>query len=245
MSGDSDHIMHKEVCRQVVRTLIKKYEWGLLSEDNLVTAIQHLSAETDAKLLEKRTTTHYMTTLYEACRQNTDLPLREKAYAELFVILNRLAEAKNWPELKDEAVQRALQLIYEKIEQCRNPAAFLSFTAYKLWQGYTDAQRERDKNPDIALANELPDPINLEVKMYEEEGIRFLLTAINGLSNQRQKEAILLKFFQGLSDKEIAERLKITSNYVRRLRHDGITKLRQNKHLRDYFTNNEDETIHF
>ena len=111
MHGDSDYIGHKDLCRQIVRTLIQKYEWTLLSEDDLVAAILHSSVGTPASQLEKQAKNAYMTVLYETCRQNADLSQREKGYIELSIILNRLAYRRNWPELAEDAVQRALQLI--------------------------------------------------------------------------------------------------------------------------------------
>jgi DNA-directed RNA polymerase specialized sigma24 family protein len=69
-----------------------------------------------------------------------------------------------------------------------------------------------------------------------------LLEAIQRLPNDLMRKAVLLKYFGGLGDTEIGERLGITANYVRVLRHRGIRLLQEDERLTEYLygTNNEE-----
>ena len=226
----------RAACQQIVRKLIAKYGWALLSEDELTTltlnAAQTGAAPAELEKLAKR---RYTRAIYNACRQAKDLDLRERGYYELFLYLYRVAH-KRWPELAENAAQAALQLVYEQIDNCQNPDAFLSFAFYKLKQALKDEWRAIEKEKKLIGAyHERSTSFQLHQELQER--LQILVQAIERIPDKRQQKAIFLKFFDELSDDAIANQLQIKISNVRVLRHRGLKQLRADEKLRDYFKN--------
>jgi len=250
MRDDADHTTDTALCldsRRIVRDLIRKYGWALLSEDELVEQVLGPAEAgippAEAKRLAKH---HYAIAMYEACRQAEDQGRREQGYGELSRYLFRAAYNR-WPELAEDAAQRALLLVYEQIECCRSPGTFLAFALYKLRQAFKQEQQARGKEeveiePEPGPGSAEGDGIEAWMCLEDQEGRRQLLEAIQRLPSDLQRKVILFRFFEGLSDAEIGERLGITANYVRVLRNRGIKRLREDKRLTAYFKGkNSDE----
>jgi RNA polymerase sigma factor (sigma-70 family) len=221
-------------CRRVVRALIQKYDWALLEEDELVgLVLGSTQPEAPPAELKRLTRHHYTIALYEACRQTQDAKRRERGYHELHCFLyNRR------PELAEDAAQRALELVHEQIERCRNPAAFLTFAFYKMRDALKREARLVGKElPLVEMEESLSDRTASPAQSPLEQGerIRALVEAVRRLSDRRQQKVIILKYLGGLSDEEIGERLGLTVSNVRVLRHRGITRLRMDEDLKDYF----------
>jgi len=244
MSNHTDDTASRLACRRVVRELIERYDWNLLPEDDLVESVLG-AAEPGASPagLEKQAMHHYTAALYEACRQTEDPERRERAYGELFRCLFRAAYNR-WPDLAEDATQRALLLVYEQIDRCRSPGTFLAFALYKLQHAFQQEQRVRGNEwhgEGTGQGSVEEDRAALRPHLEQKERLQMLVEAIQGLPDERQQEAVLLKFFGGLSDEEIGAHLGITVGNVRVLRHRGIVRLREDERLRDYFevTNGE------
>lgn len=223
-------------CRRVVQALIAQYDWALPREDDLMEWIlASIQAEDSPTDLER---VAYSTALYEACRQTQDLDRRERGYRELFRFLFRVAYNR-WPELAEDATQRALVLVYEQMDHCRGPGTFLGFAFFKLLQGFTEERRA------MPLDGPLPEglPAPFLSGLDQQEPLKILVEAIKRLPDQREQQVILLKFLGGLSDETIGARLQITPGHVRVLRHRGIARLREDKRLRDYFSGEGNEEI--
>jgi len=232
--------MLRSACRHLVRALIQKHDWALLNEVDLVEAVLASAEPAAASIdLEKKIFQEYTLTLYQACRQASDPARRERGYYELSRFLYRAAHNR-WPELAQDATQRALLLVYQQIERCHEPAAFLAFALNKLRQAFTEEQRAGRKNSFQPPQDNQPnldkeEQIDLEIDLHRRDGQQRLLAALAYLPNKRQQQAIFLKFFGSLSDEEIAARLEVTAAYVRKLRYDGLTRLRQDEGLRNFF----------
>jgi RNA polymerase sigma factor (sigma-70 family) len=249
MRDDSGHIADTALCldcRRIVRDLIRKYEWALLSEDELVGlvlgSIESGVSPSEVKRLARH---HYTIATYEACRQAKDSDRHEQGYRELFRYLFRAAYNR-WPELAEDATQRALILVYEQIDRCRNPGTFLAFALGKLRHAFKQEQRARGKEvplKETGRSSSGRGRAEARTHLDHQERCQVLLDAVKRLPNDLERKPILLKFIGGLSDAEIGERLGITANYARVLRHRGIRRLRQDKRLKDYFerTNGEEE----
>lgn len=223
--------------RHVVRALMAEYDWALPREDELVAwVLDSIGTEDPPAGLERAT---YSIALYEACRQTEDPDRREGAYEELFRFLYRAAYNR-WPELAEDATQRALILVFEQIDRCQGPGTFLGFAFYKLLQAFKEEQRARGK--EIAVDTIRPGSAEsvqttLGSRLDQEDCLRTLVDTITHLPDERQQKAILLKYFGGLSDEEIGARLQITAGYVRVLRHRGLAQLREESRLRDCLEN--------
>ncbi len=238
-------------CRRIVRKLIEKYNWALLREDDLVElvldAVQPAASPAD---LEKQTRLQYTVALYEACRQDEDPARRERGYRELFCYLYRAAYNR-WPELAEDVTQRALLLVYEQIDHCRHPCAFLAFALGKLRHALQQEQRqqERRERDDASHLGEIPQGCTgTQLTMARspldwKEQLEVLLEAIWRLPDERKRKAIVLKYLGGLSDEEIGACLGITVANVRVLRHRGLARLRKDEQLREYFDIGDSEEI--
>lgn len=236
-SDPNDAAASHLACQHVVHTLVEKYEWALLPEAELVELVlTAVPTETLPTNLEKLARNQYTRVMYEACRQTTDLGRRERAFQELFRFLYRAAY-NYWPDLVEVVTQRALMLVYQQLDHCYNPGTFLGFAFNKLRQAVTEELRAR-KKMDLSLDEIQPDKIEVEspqTPFSQVEQLQVLIEAIKNLRNEREQKVILWKFFDGLSDEEIAERLGITASYVLKLRYDGLARLRQDSQLRDYY----------
>jgi RNA polymerase sigma factor (sigma-70 family) len=241
MRDDADHVTDTALCldcRHIVRDLISKYGWALLSEDELVElvlgSVESGIPPTEAKRLAKH---HYAIAMYEACRQDKDHDRREQGYYELSRYLFRAAY-NQWSELAEDATQRALLLVYEQIERCRSPGTFLAFALNKLRHAFKQEQRARGKeetDPKPGPGSAKREGTDAWTYLEDQERCRMLLEAIQRLPNDLMRKAVLLKYFGGLSDTEIGERLGITANYVRVLRCRGIKRLQKDACLTEYF----------
>lgn len=243
MNVDSSHtadVTSRPACQHVVRALIEKYDWALLGEDELVALVMGSTLpEASAAELEKLARQHYQIVLHQACQQAEDPDRREQGYRELFRYLYRAAYNR-WPELAEEVAQQALVLVYEQIDRCRHPGAFLTFAFYKLLEAFKREKRLINQVPsleEIGQGNAKRLSTAFQSRLDREERLQALVGAIRDLPDRRQQQAILLKFFGGLSDEVIGERLGVTLNNVRVLRHRGIQQLREDEGLTDYFLN--------
>jgi len=223
-------------CRRIVRDLIAKYEWTLLEEDELIELVMNSNPEISPTKVERLAKHYHSITLYEACRQSENLDRREQGYRELHRLLFHIAYNR-WPELAEDTTQRTLLLVYEQIDRCQHPGTFLAFALNKLRhalkQEHQASKREQildEASQDKIGRKQAASGPDLE----EKETCHVLLDAIKRLAKDHEQQVVLLKYYGGLSDEEMAERLGITVNYVRVLRHRAKIKLRQDEGLRDY-----------
>jgi len=225
-------------CRRIVQALIEENGWSLLSEQELAQRVldahPHLSpaAEPETRRLAQH---QYTIALYEACRQEQNAARRECAYRELHRYLYRLA-ARRWPELAEDSAQRALVLVYEQIDRCRDPGTFLAFVLYKLHHAFNQEQRARGQEiaVDEGLLAQSCASAPLADQVVRRECCQVLLAAIQRLPDRRERAAIVYRFLGDLSDAEIGKALGITAVHVRVLRHRGLCRLRHDEQLSAY-----------
>jgi RNA polymerase sigma factor (sigma-70 family) len=241
MRDDGDHAVATAshlVCRRIVRALIEKYDWALLREDDLVgLVLGSVQPGISAAEVDRLARHHYTMVLYEACGQAENLDRREQAYRELFRFLFRAAHNR-YPDLAEDVTQRAIVLVYEQIDRCRSPGTFLAFALNKLRHAFQQEQRARGREipwDETGRGNRESRQAGPSSELDQRERLRVVLDAIGRLPDERQRQTILLKFLGGLSDEAIGARLEITAGHVRVLRHRGISRLREDERLREYF----------
>jgi RNA polymerase sigma-70 factor (ECF subfamily) len=236
-SGDLNDVEFRDMCRRTCQMLIERYDWSLATQEDLLHMLGNSSLwpESSAEI-ERLVKSGYIIILYEACRQQENLLRREQGFKELFRYLYRAAYNR-WPDIAEDITQQALLIVYEQIERCREPAAFLAFALNKLrgvvpqtrrLLGFNEALVEAE---DYSSAEGLPSP---GVAQEEQERVQTLLDAIQRLPT-KQQQSIILKYFGGLSDEVISERLGITISNVRVMRHRAILQLGKDSHLQTYF----------
>ena len=245
----SDQAAAETDCRRAVCALIERYDWRLLSETEWVERTLHSAPAGETPNWEKLVWRQYATVLHQACRQTADSSRREQAYDELHNFLWQAA-CRYWPELADDAAQRALILVFQQLDKWDDHGAFLFFAYNKLRQAFKEEQRARGlkrsrRVTEVAAADLSPGEMEREVEaegqpplaesLSQAERLLQLIEAILRLTNPHQQQTILWKFFEGVRDEEIAARLDITPGHVRALRSRGLTKLRHDPILRNYF----------
>lgn len=137
-------------CRVVVRQLLDKYQWRLLTEAEFVVQLgmraQSNQVNNTHELL-KLAKALYSERWYEACRDKGER--REQAFQELAGELYKMARQKYGSETDPQAVQEisqtALILVWEQLDHCQKPAAFMKFCLYKLWNAGTVYLRDKQK----------------------------------------------------------------------------------------------------
>lgn len=149
LSHMSDNDLHQQ-CQRVVQQLLQKYQWRLLDEKVLVTRVWARAQEANAgcdKDLIKLTKAVYSEAWYAACKGQTGQ--REQAFQELSVELYKIACQQYLgqfdPPAIEEITQTALILVWEQLDNCHTPAAFIRFCMYKLRNAATSQIREKIK----------------------------------------------------------------------------------------------------
>jgi len=228
----------RQICHHVVQRLIQQYGWNLLAEAEFVEVVFNSKQQDGSQTgIEYAAKHHYALALYQACVQAEEPSRCEQGYRELFHYLFRLAYNR-WPDLAEDFIedvtQRALLLVHEQLDKCQNPAAFFTFAAFKLRHAFQQEQQARRPPPEPPPADKTPEsPVASYLSRRETE--RILLEALRQLPDERQQQALFLKFFAGLSDREIAGQLSVSENNVRVLRTRALTRLRNDETLRSYF----------
>ena len=222
-------------CRSVVVALMARGAWKSVGEDELVERVwRDAGPNASPGAFDRLVKYHYSAVLYAACCQQQDVRKREAAFEDLHRLLYRAAYSR-WPELAEDAAQRALILVYEQLDRCREPGTFLAFALNKLRHGFQQERRSLkrgDVSPDdldSVLADD--EAANLEQNLLSQESTTALLQALERLVDPRQRSVVLWKYLGGLSDEDIAQRLGIMSGYVRVLRHRGMESLRADEIL--------------
>lgn len=226
--------------KSAVQQLKADFGWTLLDDEEFVTRVRaELANQPQVSLREAKNAAQgiYSETLYTACQHPEQC---EQAYIEVYQYLCAIARYKQ-PDIAEDAAQQAIELIYEKIEQCHTPRTFLKFAQYKLLDAAKRLRRLQHADRETSL-EALEDKWALDgfaeadVESPEEKIIRHdLAQKVRACIERvfqcftrahRQLHAVLLKYVEALSDSEIAQRLGTTSGSVRVLRTRGLAKLR-------------------
>lgn len=238
---------------QAAGELRAQYNWQLADAEQLVAALRQKLAGAMPDL-RRTLIREYYSQVYTACRNADNPARRERAFTELGEMLYRVAFNKLPRGAAEEVVNNALAMIWEKIGACRSPETFLDFALYKLKAAITDQRRfERhnttrflvqtqtslladgaeagDDSPLDESESESADVVEIAQK---RECAHAVLMAIDALVNKNQREVLTLDLTEDIDDAEIAARLGLSPANVRKLRFDGLRKLRQNPHLREY-----------
>lgn len=257
------------LCQEVVSKLINRYQWSLLSLEELTrqlhqrvtksvpypTGENNPHVEHSQQYLSEQAVNLYCETWYHACcGEGTE---RENAFAELARHLYDQALYKyKDPSLAQELAQTTIVNIFQKLDTCRKPGAFLAFVHLKLRQAATDHFRKRDREQQRIKT--LPDSTETE---FAESTVDWLVdlglppldqmtvnieitTAILQHITQMVQDspraknqffAVIYKFLYGLSDSEIAQTMETSVSNVHILRTRGLTRLRKDETLRNYW----------
>jgi RNA polymerase sigma factor (sigma-70 family) len=227
---------------KLVQALAAERGWDLLDEEALVDRVLATTPDGDPteaaglslRGLQRLAENQYSIDVYRAC-QDRDSARQERGYRALHGILYRAALGR-WPELAEDATQRALVLVCEQIDRCQGPGTFLAFALYKLRHALKQERRARgwdDFLEQEQLHEGRAEAPSMAAELERQERCQAVLAAIRRLPDERACGAIALKFLAGLSDEQIGARLGIKAGHVRVLRHRGLLQLRQDPELQE------------
>ncbi|MBL7182908.1 MAG: sigma-70 family RNA polymerase sigma factor [Anaerolineae bacterium] len=224
MHGEGDTAA---LCQAAVRQLVGEFNWRLLSEEELVARAVETLAEKPQMTPTQACQNVYSRVLYDACQ---DAHRQEQAYCELHYYLYRIACGRCPSDLVEDATQQALLLIFAQIDTCRKPGAFLRFAQLKLLQAIKTVQRRHGWGRETLVDDLLW--ISSEGPMPTDDRVEDLWDCIRHIWEKHprarnQLRAVLWKYFDGLSDEEIAAWLKKRPADVHVLRSRGLKKLRR------------------
>ena len=219
--------------KDAVRTLIARYSWSALPEDELVERVlRALHRRPPPADFERLIITQYTIALYDACRQTADIDRRERAYTDVYNYLYRAA-SKRWPAIASEVAQHALSLTFERIQTCQSPVTFLTFAIWQLRRAHTEILRGTGRavpldQIDVSVAELLVEA----AAEIDPDCLELLLAMLRSLP-ERQRQTIFWKYFAGWNDAAIGARTGDSLNNVRVLRNRGLERLRSDQRLRE------------
>lgn len=253
-----------DTSKAVAVQLMARHNWALLDAaefaDRLHARAQaaippadspDLADPANSEALTKLATSLYCEVWYEACSGAGER--RKKAFSELARYLyDRALYKVRDAEVAREITHDAIVLVAEQLPNCRNPSAFMAFALLKLWNASTAYFRARDlrarhtgpvlPEDDEEGDRDLPDPSALKpedaavgVELTTRVLARFSELMQESPRAQKQFLAVLLKFFYGYSDEEIARELVTDVPSVHVLRSRGLKRLRDDASLQALF----------
>jgi RNA polymerase sigma-70 factor (sigma-E family) len=126
------------------------------------------------------------------------------------------------PELAEDVVQDAFYGLYRRWGQLNDPARALGYVRSSVLNGCRSALRRRAR-PE--LPGPPPEPVaSAEATALTEHERREVISALRQLP-PRQREALVLRYYLGLSPAEIALVMRIGQASVRSATHRGLAAL--------------------
>jgi RNA polymerase sigma factor (sigma-70 family) len=245
------------ICKEAIHRLLEKRGWRLLgiSEDDLVSAtlddLHNEGCALGEASIKRCGARQYVVAFHRACRAD-GTQLQVEAFQCLGERLARIVLHKTGDEDQaKDCAQRALRIIYEKLDTCADPKCFFSWTrAIVLHELYQDLRQKR-RHPQVSL-DETPDfegeevvagetnigqstveaPENLFAEAEGDIAAKQLLQQVQQvLGESRQWQVVAEFYLNGRSYSEIAALLHTTTNNVYLIMHRAIQKLRSDSQL--------------
>jgi RNA polymerase sigma factor (sigma-70 family) len=232
----------ESTCAKAVDRLLARHTWRLLAREEL---IRRACVEVvEGRMPDpRRAAVHvYSLALYEACSGAEGEERQSDAYAELFRYLFDLARWR-YPDVGEDAAQRAIEVTWLNFGRCRQPGAFLAFAIQHLMDAARATRRVAQRQPlslDISpglseetlgerVADERqPEPVEHAIVREQRQRLEHVLDEFLHKHPRaaQQIAALRLKYLDGLDERTISETLgkSIQSIYV--LRSRAIEKLR-------------------
>jgi len=226
-----------EHCRDVVRSVLAQHGWQLLAHGEF--ARQVVALLEAGVIAEPRAAAMYVYSLclYAACSGAEGLDRQELGFTELYQYLYRLSfreHATLASDLRQEAINESLFKVWQRLDRCRKPAAFLAFAAYEMRNVLRPWWRRVIPEADLAEIESMPgqrlddDPVEQalngelrqQVRGYFEQSLHRYPRA------KQQLEAVWLKYIENLDDVTIGAYLKKPVASVHVLRSRGLERLR-------------------
>lgn len=150
--------------------------------------------------------------------------LYQKYQKEIYLYLYSLC--KNWDLAEDLMQETFLKAILSLPDSHANVRAWLYMVARNLY--FNHSKKEKKQVSLEEFGDEICDERTVEVleHLLQDERRRLLYYALQRL-NKDKREVLMLQYFAGMSQKEIAAFLRKTPENIRILAHRGKKELRE------------------
>ncbi len=150
--------------------------------------------------------------------------LYQKYQKEIYLYLYSLC--KNWDLAEDLMQETFLKAILSLLDTHANVRAWLYMVARNLY--FNHSKKEKKQVSLEEFGDEICDERTVEVleHLLQDERRRLLYYALQRL-NKDKREVLMLQYFAGMSQKEIAALLRKTPENIRILAHRGKKELRE------------------
>jgi RNA polymerase sigma-70 factor (ECF subfamily) len=170
--------------------------------------------------------------LWEGLKQGNKelfLALYKRYYhALLFIGLKEIRDSS----LVKDTIQQLFLYLWEKQETIGTANNIKSYLVSSFLRKLNQDWKKTGKYDDLELAggkhweDPLPKPEELLISKDQQGGLtKLLMDRINALPN-RQKELIIMRFYEGLSHDEISAKTGLSHRTVYNTIHEGVKKLR-------------------
>ena len=239
-------------CARAARRVLANQGWALIDDwDAFVAEVRAVAEEsasgaalrprpgdTPRKRAERAVVRAYCPHLYAACREGRG-PRADRAFDELGRYLHAVARARTRdPDAAESAAQRALEIIWRRLDDVREPWAFLGYARIVLVRELGALGRADDtprlvalRGDDVEEAGASPadpraDDARAEAEAAAEDGP--LRRAIRDcLRSAAQAETILRLVLDGESVTAVARALRTTPANVWVLKSRALARLRK------------------
>lgn len=148
------------------------------------------------------------------------LPWWDDLYRRRYVAVARLAGLLSGDYAEGEDIaQEAFARVFEAAGKVRDPDRFLTGTVVNLCRARRRKRQRRQAPRPVAAAG--PAAGGFEDRVADRSVV---LPALQGLSG-RQREVVVLRYYDGLADWEIAEVLSVSVGSVKTHLHRAVTAL--------------------
>ncbi|MFN8473701.1 MAG: hypothetical protein U0822_16040 [Anaerolineae bacterium] len=239
-------------CAAAAQRVLANQGWALVDDwDAFVAEVQTIAEEnasqvslrprpgdTPRKRAERAVVRAYCPRLYTACREGRGLRAA-RAFDELGRYLHAVARVRTHdPDIAESAAQRALEIIWRRLDDVREPWAFLGYARIVLVREL-GAQAQSNEGPllialrsddveeeGVSPADPRADDARAEAEAAAQEGA--LRRAIRDcLRSAAQAETILRLFLDGDSVTAVARALRTTPANIWVLKSRALTRLRK------------------
>lgn len=188
--------------------------------------------------------------LYQGCNSGQE-DLKEAAFQAIFELIYRYIWKKTSPQrpLAEDLTNDTLLKIIEKLDTCRSPYFFLKWAEQIAYHNVAQHFREQAKAPVLEQVSrevnfDPEEEAAMAVAASPEEAIlsqeqrRLLLEKIAGMKTTtrraRDYKAILIgTYFSGLTDLELAAKLKLKPQEIQKRRYQALRLLRSDQNWLD------------
>ena len=127
-----------------------------------------------------------------------------------------------------EVVQKTFIQLYEKIDQLKDPTKLQSWL-YRIASNQCCTEGRIKSRRSVVAIDEIVQPTSGETpaRSYEREEMKSVVKNVLQMIPSEQREVIIMKEFEGLKFREIAEALEISENTVKSRMYYGLDAMRK------------------